>query len=115
MNASKSNTIYTFGVGIIFLGVLCGMLWVMFFVPMPASNEKPIMLVCGSLVTAAVIALGNLARGGSQLDSLISENEDLRRQMAVLAAKVEAHQNTIDRLLTRIMPDDQPALRIGRE
>lgn len=113
----KGTALYTIGVGILFLGVLVGMLYVMFFIPMPASNEKPIMLVCGVITTAAVMALNNLAKGGNQVESLIKEIDALKRNEAVLKAQVAAHQHTIDRLMDRFMPDSQehPVLRIGAD
>jgi len=85
---------YTVMVGMIFLGVMIGMLYMMFFVAMPASNEKPIMLVCGALVTAAVIALNNMARGGTesedQITALKNQVEDLKTKLeAVEAANTE--------------------------
>ena len=114
----KSNaSLYTVGVGVLFLLVLVGMLYVMFFVPMPESNEKPIMLVCGGIMTAAVVALNNLARGGNQVDALMREIEMLKRNEAILKAQVSAHQHTIDRLMDRFMPNEQehPVLGIGRD
>ena len=114
LKTKAGASFYTVGVGVLFLGVLVGMLYVMFFVPMPESNEKPIMLVCGGIMTAAVVALNNLARGGNQVEGLTREIEMLKRNEAILKAQVAAHQHTIDRLMDRFMPNEseQPTLRI---
>lgn len=98
---ARSEAVYTVGVGVLFLSVIVGMLYVLLFVPMPAENEKPIMLICGGIMTAGIIAMNNLARGGSQSDQRI---RDLEAANAKLEAKVEAHQQTIDRLLEQLAP-----------
>lgn len=105
----RSEAVYTVGVGVLFLSVIVGMLYVLLFVPMPAENEKPIMLICGGIMTAGVIALNNLARGGSQSEQRI---RDLELSNEKLAAKVDAHQQTIDRLLSRMVPEPPIPRRI---
>lgn len=97
---------YTIIVGILFLSVACGSVYVMFFVPMPTENEKPIMLTMGSIMTAAIIAMNNLARGGST-------EIELKLEVAKLKEVVKSQAETIDKLINKLLtPEEAAILRI---
>lgn len=78
---------YLLGVGVLFLVVALAMLGVFLYATIPQGNEKTVSLICGSIMTAAVVALNNLARGSSDSET---EIESLKKQIVSLTMEINA-------------------------
>lgn len=118
---NKSSAIQRVAVGLLFLGVSVGVLYLLLFVPMPPDNEKPIMLVIGGIMTAGSMALMRLVQGGD--DELHKRDEQITKLQGKLTAlehrlidRDKLIQSLIDRLEVRAYDSaPEPQRRIERK
>lgn len=90
-------------IGLLFLVVSVGVLYLLLFVPMPADNEKPIMLVIGGIMTAGSMALMRLVQGGD--DELAKRDRQilkLQNKLSNLEARLEDRDKLLHTLLDRL-------------
>lgn len=92
------------GVGLLFLLVSVGVLYLLLFIEMPATNEKPIMLVIGGIMTAGSMALMKLVQGGEagELAKRDAQIAKLQAKMTALEQRANDKDAIISDLLDRL-------------